>query len=238
MTADERLERERTFVVLPFRLSSVLSHVTIAVRHPLGYARGLMSALRLSDWNLKKALLHLAYFGEAVIAGREIERAGMRHVHVHFSSTVALLLGRVFPIEFSVTIHGPDEFNDVHGFRLAEKVAAARFVCTISAYARSQLMRASDPRHWAKIEVCPLGVDPTVFAPRPPREVIDRFELVCVGRLAPVKAQQVLIGACARLISAGCKLRLQIIGDGPDRTGCRRLLSPVVWRNMSCSRDG
>jgi colanic acid/amylovoran biosynthesis glycosyltransferase len=34
---------------------------------------------------------------------------------------VALLLARLAPIEFSLTVHGPDEFYDVPGYHLAKK---------------------------------------------------------------------------------------------------------------------
>lgn len=217
MTGIERLEQDRTFYVLPIGAGSLVAHAVTAIRHPAGYLRGLFSALRLGGWNLKKTVLHLVYFAEAVVAGREIHRAGIAHLHAHFTSTVALIAARIFPIGFSITIHGPEEFDDVVGFALAEKVARSRFICAVSSYARSQLMRASEPDHWQKLEVCRLGVDPSVFPARPVRENVESFELICVGRLAPVKAQQILIGACARLIKAGRNLTLRLVGDGPDR---------------------
>jgi colanic acid/amylovoran biosynthesis glycosyltransferase len=218
MTDVERSEQQRTFYILPIRAGSLLAHAVTALRRPAGYLRGLLAALRLAGWNLKKAFLHLAYFAEAVIAGHEIDRVGISHLHAHFTSTVALIAARVFPIGFSISIHGPEEFDDAVGFGLAEKVARSRFICAISSYARSQLMRASAPAHWEKLEICRLGVDPAVFAPGPFRENVERFELICVARLAPVKAQQILIGACARLIASGRKLRLHLVGDGPDRS--------------------
>ena len=52
-----------------------------------------------------------------------------------------------------MTVHGPDEFDDVVGYRLREKIAAASFVCCIGHYARSQVMRLSSVEHWEKLEV-------------------------------------------------------------------------------------
>ncbi len=124
-------------------------------------------AVRLAQANLPKRLLNFLYFAEAVVAGRQMERRGLLHLHTHFASTVALLVARVFPVTFSATIHGPDEFSDVAGFYIAEKVARARFICGISRYALSQLMKASEEQYWSKLEVCALGVDPSVFLPAP-----------------------------------------------------------------------
>ena len=41
--------------------------------------------------------------------------------------------------------------------------------------------------------------------------------MICVGRLAPVKAQRVLIQAVARAIDSGLRVRLCVVGPGPDR---------------------
>jgi len=231
MSPVERTEQEKTSYVLPFGAAFLWAHFATAIRHPIGYIRGLFTALRLAGWNVKKAFFHLAYFAEAVVAGHEIARAGSAHIHSHFTSTVALIVTRIFPIGFSITIHGPEEFDDVAGFAIAEKVARSRFICAISSYARSQLMRASEPQHWGKFEVSRLGVDPSVFTPRPDRGNVDRFEVICVGRLAPVKAQQILIASCARLIAAGRKLRLRLVGDGGDRQRLEQCVGSFGMQN-------
>ena len=213
LSEEEAEEFAKTSFVLG---SSVVGpHLRTLLSAPIRYLAGLAFSLRLAGWNLAKAVRYLAYFAEAIIAGQQFQRQGVRHAHTHFASTVTLLMSRVFPITFSVTIHGPDEFNDVVGFHMAEKVAAATFVATISRFASSQTMRASDPRHWAKIRTLPLGVDPEDFSPRPPP---SGFEILCVGRLAPVKAHALLIAAVGRLVASGRNnLRLILIGDGPSR---------------------
>jgi glycosyltransferase involved in cell wall biosynthesis len=139
-----------------------------------------------------------------------------------------LLVSRIFPVSFSMTIHGPEEFNDTDAFHMADKVAAASLVTTISRFASSQVMRASDPDHWPKIRTVPLGVDPGDFTPRP---APSGFEILCVGRLAPVKAHIVLIAAVGRLVSVGRKdVRLVLIGDGPSRQAIER---EIARRNLT-----
>jgi glycosyltransferase involved in cell wall biosynthesis len=196
-----------------FRIAA--GHARAFFARPFRYLSTLAFAIGLAGWNLRAAARHIIYFAEAVIAGDQLSSQGVQHAHTHFSSTVMLLVSRLFPITFSMTIHGPEEFDDVVGFHLAEKVAAARFVAAISRFASSQLMRASDPAHWEKIRTLPLGVDPEAFLPRP---APSGFEVLCVGRLAPVKAHIVLIGAIGRLVRAGrTGVRLLLIGDGPSR---------------------
>jgi glycosyltransferase involved in cell wall biosynthesis len=220
MTEAERREQASTFVVLPARAGFFLAHLLTLVRRPLGYLRGLATALDWGRWDLAALLHHLIYFAEAVQVGFEVERAGLRHIHSHFSSTVGVLAATVFSKDLSITIHGSDEFIDVAGFHMREKVARARFIVAISRYGASQIMRASDARDWDKIEVCPLGVDPSLFSPGPAREPAARLHVISVGRLASVKAYQILIGACRRLVSSGSDIRLHLVGSGPE---CERL---------------
>lgn len=217
LSQEEREEADRTWAVLSQSAGTILAaHASTLASRPRAYLTGLLSAMKLGGWDVRATAYNMAYFAEAVVAGHHIHRRGIAHLHTHFSSTVALLLGRVFPVTVSSTIHGPEEFDNAAGFYLAPKVAEAKFVCAISQYARSQLMRASAPEHWHKIEVAPLGVNPAQFTPRPHRSQPQRFELVSVGRLAPVKAHAVLIDAIGRLVKKGRNLRLRIAGGGPE----------------------
>ena len=218
LSEEEREEAALTWAVLPQGVAAIVwAQIATLFTRPVSYLGGLWFALRLASWHIKAALLNLAYFVEAVVAGRRLHGLGITHLHTHFSSTVALFVVKVFPITYSATIHGPEEFDNAVGFYLAQKTAAARFMCTISQYARSQLMRASRPEDWDKIEVAPLGVDPARFPPRPHRTNTEVFEILSVGRLAPAKAHAVLIEAVATVIKhSNTRIRLRIAGGGPE----------------------
>ncbi len=222
----EREEAGQTFAVLTAGITAVAAaHLATLLRHPLRYFAGLGYALKLARLDLRAAASNLFYFAEAIVAGHYLRRRGLAHLHAHFSSTVALLLARVFPISFSVTVHGPDEFTSPAAFYLSEKMAQARFVCAISRYAASQLMRASDPSHWHKVSVSRLGVDSSVFDPRPHREAPERMELLCVARLAPVKAQALLVAAVGNLVKQGRRIHLRLVGEGPSRPYLESLIA-------------
>jgi colanic acid/amylovoran biosynthesis glycosyltransferase len=244
LNQEEREESAQAHVVFQAGIAGIaVSHLNALARHPAGYISGLLYAFRLAGPDLHRAFLNLMYFGEAVVAGDWIRRLALRHVHSHFASTPALLAARVFPITFSATIHGPEEFNDVVGFYIAEKAARASFLRAISNYGCSQLMRASDPRHWSKLEVVPLGVNPGVFLPRPHRHSPARFEALCVGRLAAAKGHHILIAAMHRLVRERHRaIRLRLVGDGPDRPGLERRIGELglqdhVQLEGSCNQD-
>ncbi len=244
LSGDELEECRRSYVVLKAGLPSLAwVHLATLLGRPISYLGGAVYALRLAGLDLRKMFWNLMYFGESVAAGAWAARRGIRHLHSHFTSTVALLAARVFPLTFSATIHGPDEFADVVGYYLAQKVARAAFLCAISNYARSQLMRASDSKYWSKLEVVPLGVDPDVFCPPPHRDNSECFEILSVGRLAPTKGQQILVAAIDQLVQEGRRcVRLRLVGDGPSRLDLERNISErqlaeYVRLEGACNQD-
>jgi colanic acid/amylovoran biosynthesis glycosyltransferase len=239
LTADEAEEHGRTLYVTTAALTRVAAaHVQTFLRRPLQYITTALYAMRTGHGGMRRLL----YFAEAVTAGVWLESRGYMHVHAHFASTVALLIRKLFPITISATIHGPDEFNDPVGFSLREKVEATDFIVAISNFARSQLMRYSTYEHWNKIDVCYLGIDPSVFDPRPPRSDSGPYRLICVARLAPVKGQHVLVDAMQQLIGQGRVLTLSLVGDGPDRPALERhvarlgLTGKVIFEGW-CNQD-
>lgn len=235
LTAEERDEKSTTYYVKAHGAAGAgVAHLATLSSRPIAYFRGLLYALGLGGWDLKGLLYGLLYFIEAVMIGRWMKGKSLSHLHVHFAtpaSNVALIASRVFPITFSITVHGPDEFYDVSQYRLPQKITSASFICCIGAYARSQLMKLSPATEWSKFEISPLGVDSSAFAPRPFREKPEIFELICVGRLTPAKGQHILIAAIARLLEEGRNVRLRLVGDGPDRKSLEKMVDELRLRD-------
>ncbi len=221
LTAAEREAANTTWCVKDQGARGALAALwEAALSNPAGLWRGLRFAFRLGGLDLRKLAYHLAYFAEAAMLGRWMARQKLGHLHVHFATpaaTVGLLTKIMFPIGYSFTVHGPDEFYDTPGYGLAEKLKGADFVICISHYAKSQIMKLSPVSQWGKYEICRLGVDTGRFCPPPFREAGEVFRLLCVGRLAPAKGQHILLEALALLRGRECRPTLVFVGDGPDR---------------------
>lgn len=230
LSADEADEHKRTFSVFGAGLAhAVRANLRTLLRRPVSYLRGLWHALRLTRGAPRLLPAYIAYFLEAVVAGDYFDRAGVEFVHTHFSSTVLLILARIFPVRYSMTLHGSAEFADVVGFHVAEKVAGAEFIATISNYGASQVMAASDPKHWRKVRALPLGVDPQAFSPRIAVREFGRspFRLVSVGSLVPAKAFHMLIEAVRLLHQRGRSVMLTLVGEGPSRQSMEKLIADL-----------
>src|SRR5262249_19658049 len=124
LTAAERGEAARVHVIKQTpRIRIAAAVLRTAVQHPAGLLRALGLALRLGRGAPGATLYNLFYLVEAILVGRWMAAQGLDHLHVHFATpaaTVGLLASRLFPITFSITVHGPDEFYDAPGFHLAE----------------------------------------------------------------------------------------------------------------------
>ena len=89
LSSEEREEAALTFYVksMPAAKAALLN-LREFFRHPLRYLRGLMFAIGLGMSSPKRAIYHLAYFGEAILVGRYMRQRGVSHVHASFSATV------------------------------------------------------------------------------------------------------------------------------------------------------
>lgn len=220
--ADEKEAARTTFYVLdqarnPIRLLAAQKYV---LTRPGRYFRTLKLAWNTRAPGMKSSLLQLAYFLEATILGQHVEAEGVTHMHNHFttgSATVAMLTSELTGIPYSFTLHGPADFLEPYRWRIDEKTARARFVATISHYARSQLMFFSDPAHWDRIHIIHCGVIPELYSKSGAEQTQDELRLLFVGRIAPVKGLRLLVEAMKRLKDEIPRLRLTLVGDGPDR---------------------
>jgi colanic acid/amylovoran biosynthesis glycosyltransferase len=188
------------------------------------------SALRLATdtaWpGIKGRLWPIAYWLEAAYLARELRARAVQHLHNHLgqgSATVAMLAAHLAGIPYSLTIHGPNEFDDAPKLSLDVKIARAAFVVAISRHGRGQLMRWCNAADWSKIQVVRCGVDPSFLAgasPIPP----NSKTLICVGRLSEEKGHLFLLQAAKVLAETNLDFRIAIIGDGP----CRGLLESQI----------
>ena len=217
---DERdaAERPRTQYLLAQR-GALVASVVRALGRPAAFARALATALGMSRTSDRGLLRHLAYLAEACLVRDLALVHGCEHVHVHFGTNAAAVarLARILGAPpYSVTMHGPDEFDAPVALGVREKVRDAAFTVAISEFGAAQLRRWSDPADWPRIAIvhCTIGDDFEKPAePIPP----GANTFTCVGRLSAQKGQLVLVDAFAALLAGGADARLVLAGDGELR---------------------
>ena len=174
----------------------------------------------------------VSYLLEAAYLAEWLEARDVRHLHNHIgenSAVVALLAARFRDIPYSLTIHGPGEFDRPTLLALGEKIRGAAFVAAISEFTRGQLYRWCDPEDRPKIHVVHCGLDEAEW--RAEAEPIPgRPRLVSVGRLSEQKGQWLLVEAAAGLRARGVAFELVLIGDGPLRPVLERRIERLGLR--------
>jgi colanic acid/amylovoran biosynthesis glycosyltransferase len=202
----------------------------VLLMRPGRLAATLVEALRLRRPGLRGVGLSLTWVLEAIVLWDICRARRITHVHAHINGTapvVALLVSKLGDETYtrgprwtwSMTVHGSQEFFEVHEERLADKVRAATFVVCISDFTRSQLMGLVEERNWSKLRVVHCGVDLDSFSPRHTSTPRDRsaIEILTVGRLTPGKGQACLVEALKLCLASPMQARLTIVGEGPAR---------------------
>lgn len=217
---EDRREAEKTRrIVGAPPLSLVAALAQSALTRPSASLAAIATAFRLGLRSESGLVRHAFYAAEALILASWLRRERISHVHAHFgtnSATVAMLAARINGGSFSLTVHGPEEFDKPQLIALPRKIMTASFVAAVSSYGMSQLRRLVPPEYWDRIRIVPCGVEKSFYegaAPPPPIEA--RF--VCVGRLCEQKGQLTLIEAATEVKRRGGKFRLVFIGDGEMR---------------------
>jgi len=219
-------EQAQTIHLLAQPKGKLLSQIFLGIRLS---ARSLPKAISRM-WRFKRnsdrgLFRHLAYLGEALAIRAIAHKNRIGHIHVHFgtnAATVAMLSNVLGGPGFSATIHGPDEFDAVFGFSLADKLMAAEFVCAISWFCLSQLQRWLPHEHWSKLHIVRCTVDDTWLEQDTPLEE-DNLDLVCVGRFSEQKGHFQLIAAFSEAVKRGYPGNLRLVGDGALRDAIQKM---------------
>ena len=206
------------------------------------------TAMRLGRRSESGTARHVAYWVEALVLAAWLKRDGARHLHAHFgtnSATVALLASRLAGLPYSVTVHGPEEFDKPTLIGLPEKIEGAAFTAGVSSFGVSQLRRLVEPAAWTRIAEVRCGIEPDFYAPGGAGGAAEPSDFLCVGRLCEQKGQIGLVEATARLVAEGHDPRVHLIGDGEmrgaiesaiERHGLQNNVRLLGWRAPSAVR--
>ena len=226
--AEDGQEMARTRYVLQ---QGTLPLVAVVLRTMATAPRRFLAALRLAIRMGRRAErplgYHLVYLAEACRILPWLKASGASHVHAHFGTNGAevVMLARVLGgPPYSITVHGPEEFDKPQFLHLGEKVRRSAFTVAITSFARSQIYRWLDRAHWDKVKVVHCGIEPAFHdAAHPVAEGSPR--LVCLGRLSAEKGQLLLVEAATRLAAKGIRFELTLVGDGPMRGAIEALVA-------------
>ena len=227
-----RSEAQRTTVVLSDKAAVLRDALGVAGSQPAAFLTAARRAARSGQATLRGRTWQGFYLAEATRVYAEMRRFGLRHLHVHFANNGADIARLVVALgrradgvssewRWSLSMHGPTEFEAVERFDLAQKVRDADGVACISDFTRSQLMRLTGPEEWDKLALVRMSVDTERYHPGDGDREPGPLRLLSVGRLVPEKGAPVLLQAVDRLRHDGIEVEATLVGAGPLESSLR-----------------
>ena len=219
---------DHTFYIFPLNWPKFfLSHLNYLFTRPRNYVATFLFFITREHKTFKNRVRTLLHFCEAVYLAREVERRGIKHLHVHFAlnaTTIAMVINKLTGISFSFTAHANDIF--VNPILLPEKIALAKFIIAISDYNINLLKQIANSQDLAhKIHLVHCGIDVAHFAPPTHRPEGEPPLILSVGRLIEKKGFSVLIKACRILADQGHTFKCLIAGDGPQEAMLQQMIT-------------
>jgi teichuronic acid biosynthesis glycosyltransferase TuaC len=178
-------------------------------------------------------------FAFARIVGqvRELhQRQPIDLIHAHSAlpcGHAAMLLNKELGIPYVVSVHGLDAFSttQVPGragewcCRISQRVyrSSSRVIC-VSEHVRQHVLEGMGRN--CRTSVVYNGVDPDMFSPDD--TLPDNSQVILsVGNLIPIKGHEALLRTVAALAEDFPNLRLEIIGQGPERSRLQALAADL-----------
>ncbi|CAG0943868.1 colanic acid/amylovoran biosynthesis glycosyltransferase [Anaerolineae bacterium] len=210
---------------------------------------------RVLGYALSRGNLHaLKRFFQAVVLADDLRARPVTHLHAHFASSatrVAMFVRLLTGAPYSFTAHAKDIFlNTVDADLLRDKIRAARFVVTVSAFNHAYLTRLVNQEGSSSLDgLLPRtemaippdrihklynGIDLAQFdpaadyVPHPQRDPL----ILGIGRLVEKKGFDDLIRACAQLRDRGMVFHCEIVGKGPQEAALRALVAELGLGNQ------
>jgi len=242
-------ERERTRAILSVGVFGLLMSLMGAFfRNPLRWGRAFLTATKFGRRSDRGVLRHWVYLAEACVLRKWLTKCGAEHLHVHFATNpavVAMLCHQLGGPKYSITIHGPEEWDRPESLSLREKYEGASFVVAVSHFGRCQVLRWCGHSHWDKVHVVRCGVD-AGFLREVPTPVPDVRRFVLVGALVEQKGHLILLRALKLLRDGGEMVEVVCAGDGQlrsvieseaKRLGVADMIRITGWISNSAVRD-
>jgi glycosyltransferase involved in cell wall biosynthesis len=218
----------RTFYLTPVNPFRYLkANFSSFIKSPRSYVSGIILALELKDAYPWQRIRNLAQLAGAAVLADYLTKKGVIHVHVHFAfgaASVAIFLKTLTGIPYSLTIHGSDVL--LPRPLTEEKLKHAKFVISNCRFHINNLRKRFPSLDKQRFYVIRIGLDlhTKPWSHVRPCEQDTALHIFNIARLEQVKAQDILIRACARLRDMGVSFQCRIVGDGPQKTNLKKLI--------------
>jgi len=222
---------EHTFYLSKQPLLKFLTlNLSFLLRYPKNYLTCIRLAFALREGRMTRVVENLKHLVGAVLIAEHIQANQVNHVHVHFAfgaASVAIFMNALTGMPYSLAIHGSDVLLPQP--LTEEKIRRAKFIVSNCRFHIKSLRDRFPALSQQKFYVVRLGVAlrSGIWSRVKPPENDPELRILNVARLEAVKAQHVLIAACAALRDMGISFRCRLVGEGPKREELQKLIDSL-----------
>jgi colanic acid/amylovoran biosynthesis glycosyltransferase len=196
----------------------LLAHLHWMRRSPSRYVRTFWRCFILNDKFRFQRLNNLKHFIAAGLLADLLRKKGFCHLHVHCAfgaASIAIFVNELSGIPYSISIHGSDVL--LPRPLTKEKLEQARCVISNCEFHIDNLRRRFPSLRQQEFHLVRIGLDchAPLWASTPVATPAQPLRILNVGRLIPVKAQDLLLQACALLKQWSVDFQCRIAGEGP-----------------------
>lgn len=227
---DKEEYRLTTFILNEPKIRLLKTFFGWLLRNPHDVLNLIILIFSTNKKSSKSFYKHIVCAIEASFVAKVCQKDGCQHIHAHFgtnSAEVTMYASLMSKISYSLTIHGPEEFDYPEDLNLREKVKRSKFIATVSSFGRSQLFRWIDKKDWDKVKVVHCGLEPSYFENLEPNKGANENVFLCTGRLCEQKGQLLLLQSFKEHLNEGHNSRLILAGDGELRSEIETLIKEL-----------
>lgn len=208
------LQRDVKYLLPISLLTLIWGHLRSVLLQPVVYFGTLGYLITRPHPTLKSRFMTILHFGEGVYAAHLVRHRSWDQIHAHFvdrAATVALTVGRMLDLPYSLTAHAGDIYVDP--VLLPEKLSEAKFVVTCTGYNKTYLTQFGEGLFNHKLKRIYHGLELSSYQRKisPPR---DKRIILSVGQLKERKGYSYLLQACRTLVDQGFDFECHIVGEG------------------------
>ncbi len=185
-------------------------------RSPIRYFRTLFKTV----WQLYREpgvlLRTLAIFPKSIYFARQMEEAGIQHIHAHFvwlEGIAARIIANMLDIPYSIRPHAFGLFRR-NQKNVRQELESAAKIITISTFNRAYIADLCPDIAANEVDIVYCGLETDRL--QPPLDRVDNnpIRILSIGRFIEKKGHEYLIDACALLANRGVSFECHIVGGG------------------------
>lgn len=214
--------------------------LVFACKHPTSITKMIRATCAMYANGSHRGIKTIFHLVEAIVLTEHLTRKGIRHIHNHFGNsagTVAYLASTSGKVEYSLSIHGPDVFDESKVELFPEKLKSATFVRSISQYCENEVRKAASGAILPPSYIVKCGVDSGRYHNTEHLHT-SVPTILCVGRLCEAKSQHLLLLVSRMLLNDGFEHRVVLIGEGPTRDKLERMIEELDLSSVVEMRGG